>query len=288
MGLGFYVSRLWERKAIEWSLSTDEANYALHHDVPAIFDANLGCDGWINTSDVVPCVFGPMTAPKTAVLFGDSVAAQWFSALAQIYSKDGWQIAVIMKSGCPMVDEPIYYERIRDEYTICESWRNDTIEYLAVLKPALILISGSARYDFTQAEWSAGSRRILEPLSEAASEVLVIRSTPSLPFDASVCLMRKMWQPKFIAQLSECAASSDIQRDNDVWASLHKAAEGLPTLKMLDLNHIACPDGKCVAHNGEINVFMDDTHMTDTYVKSIVGKVNEAILSLEQAGKRYH
>jgi hypothetical protein len=282
-GAGGIGAQAWKAKSEQWAAKTEKADADLHNDMPLLYEVGLDCDTWTRSSEVVPCFFGPKDAPKAAVLFGDSVAAQWFSAFAQIYSKNGWNIFFITKSGCPMVDEPIYYARFKTMYTVCDIWRAKAIQLIAEAKPDLIIMSSAANYSYSLEQWAEGSRRVIEPLAQASKEVMVLRSTPALPIDMSVCQLRKAWQPKWIAKLSKCETSPDIKRDNDVWTALHTAAEGFPNVKMVDLTELACPDGKCVAHNGQYNVFIDDIHLTNSYVMSITGKVEEAILTIDQA-----
>jgi hypothetical protein len=279
MGVGFFGSNYWANKSLATANTYPYLDLLeVHYDVPAVYA--FDCDGWNNTASVQPCIHGPDEAQKTAVLFGDSVAVQWFSALADMYSVGGWRLVVLMKSGCPMVDIPIYYERIRSEYTVCEQWRNAAIARIAEIQPDLVLIGSAANYDYTLEEWEQGSRRIIQAVSEASKEVMVMRSTPSLPFDGTVCLARKTWQPKWLSSLYECSASPDIESDNAVWQSLNNAGKDLPNVKYLDLNPIACPNQLCVAWNGRMVVFVDNVHLTDTYVKSVSNKVAEVILSI--------
>jgi hypothetical protein len=61
-------------------------------------------------------------APKTAVLLGGSIGAQWFSALTGMLDAKHWRLIVLSKSSCPMVDEAFFYECICREYSECAEW----------------------------------------------------------------------------------------------------------------------------------------------------------------------
>uniref|UniRef100_UPI002253BF9B acyltransferase family protein n=1 Tax=Dyella silvatica TaxID=2992128 RepID=UPI002253BF9B len=88
-----------------------------HVDSPVIY--GMGCDDWYHSAEVKPCHFGAEQAQHTAVLIGDSIGAQWFPAINRTFDRPGWQLLVITKSACAMVDKPQFYVRIGREYVEC-------------------------------------------------------------------------------------------------------------------------------------------------------------------------
>lgn len=83
------LSTVWERTAVAWSKMPEQQLYQkVQSDLPALY--SMGCDEWFYNPRVVTCIFGPKDAEHTAVLIGDSVATQWFPAIASIFDKPGW------------------------------------------------------------------------------------------------------------------------------------------------------------------------------------------------------
>jgi peptidoglycan/LPS O-acetylase OafA/YrhL len=268
------ISMSWRPAAEEWAVSPSQVAYSqVRSDLPALYGA--GCDDWYASARVHACAFGDADAERTTVLFGDSVAAQWFSALAATHAGAGSRLVVVTKSSCPVVDESFYYERIRAIYTVCDEWRAAAIAFIADLKPDLVFLGSAATYALD--DWKGGSMRVLEPLSRTAGEVFVIHGSPRLPFDGLSCLARKDWQPEAIARWTSCEAPVSTQPDTAVLAALREAGAGFPNVHVLDFGGLLCPSGQCYAElDGEI-VFRDSQHVTNRFVSLLAPAISAAI-----------
>jgi hypothetical protein len=277
---GAALAPAWRNAADEWMVRPEQAAYqALRSDLPQLY--GLGCDEWFSSPRVRICAFGEASAERTAVLFGDSVGLQWFSALAPLYVEQGWRLLVLTKSACPLVDEPIFYPRIGAEYVVCAQWRSAAVAYLAEQKPDVIIMGSAADYSYSAEQWREGSSRIFAPLAAAAAKVYVIRGTPRLAFDGPGCLARKDWQPASIAALSECASPAPVVPDAAMYAALQAAAANFPNVEVLDFNSLLCPEGRCVARSGGSIVFRDNQHLANRYVASLREQVAGVIAAAE-------
>lgn len=262
------LSARWQGAASDWALSPSQQRFAaVRSDLPRIY-AVPGCDEWYRSSLLRVCGFGVAEAQRTVMLMGDSVAMQWFPAIMQTYGQRGWRVLVITKSACPMVDESYFYPRIGRRYVECEQWRAAALAAVKTLHPDVVLTGSTITYPFTEAQWVDGSQRVLEVLSAAAGRVLVLRATPTLPFDGPGCLARAAWRKPWLPPPPACRAPTGSAHD-DVFAWVSRAARPLSNVRMLDLNSLVCPSQECQAEqNGEI-VFRDSMHMTARYVSSI-------------------
>lgn len=238
-----------------------------HADAPIIY--GMGCDEWYASDALRVCRFGRTDARHTAVLLGDSVAGQWFSAVAGAYDRPDWRLLVITKSACPMVDEPIFYERIGRMYEECSAWRKRAIRYLAELKPDAVILGSVFTYAFTSRQWTEGTARILAPLAAASAHVYVLRSTPVLPFDGPDCLAAHQGRPPWLAGLETCSSPAANSANDAVYGWLVDASKPYPNVSMIDLNDRVCPAGVCDAQRGGLIVFRDSQHMTATFVRSL-------------------
>jgi hypothetical protein len=250
-------------------------------DIPVIYA--YGCDSWYNSSDLQPCVLGQGDARRTVALIGDSVGAQWFSLLPEIFRPPEWRVVILTKSACAMVDEDYFYKRIGQIYTVCTDWRNAALDYLSALNPDLVFLGSASTYDFTEAQWIDGSSRVLARLAEAAGKLIVIPGTPKMSFDGPGCLARRAQnEGEVTAGSPSCRESLTSTQDTDVARHLKLASERIPNAMLLDLNDLVCPDRYCYARNqGGMVVFRDNKHLTDSFVRA---QVPDVLARLEALG----
>ncbi len=260
----------------EWAIASQTGHaaqpLAARSDLPAIYAA--GCDHWYGDADLTPCVSANASATRTVALLGDSVGAQWASLLPLLYPDA--RVVILTKSACPIVDEPIFYPRIGAVYTVCEEWRHKALSYLETLRPEALFIGSTATYAYSDAQWRDGSRRILERLGQVAGRVYLIAGTPALDFDGPGCLARTQNRLPLAALL--CRTDKVNPRIDAVTALLREATASFKNVQVLDLNDLVCPDRACLAlaRNGEI-VFRDNQHVTDSFVRSVAGRVAERL-----------
>lgn len=268
MGLASILCLRWYNHASDLERSPEYRRLAnAHADAPVIY--GMGCDEWYASDALRICSFGQADARHTAVLLGDSVAGQWFSAVASAYDKPNWRLLVITKSACPMVDEPIFYERIGRTYEACSTWRNRAVRYLGELKPDAIIVGSVSTYAFTRRQWTEGTARILAPLAAAAAHVYVLRSTPVLPFDGPDCLAAHQGRPSWLAALGTCSSPAANGSNDAVYGWLKEAGKRYSNVSTIDLNDHVCPSSVCQAERNGLVVFRDAQHMTATFAGSL-------------------
>lgn len=248
---------------------------AAHFDAPVIY--GMGCDDWYHSARVEVCAFGDSHATHTAVAVGDSVALQWFPAYARLFDKPGWRLLVITKSSCPMVDIPIFYPRIGREYTECAAWRHAALRKISALKPDIVIMGSTFTYDYTQAQWIDGTRRVLNELAPAAGRIYVMRSSPTLPFDGPACVAPRSWLYNDLKGRTLCTAPARTRHSDAVFAWLSAAASGLRNVQLIDMTSAICPQDTCRAETGGTIVFRDDQHMTATFAASLAPELARAM-----------
>jgi peptidoglycan/LPS O-acetylase OafA/YrhL len=236
-------------------------------DLPTIYAK--GCDDYYHSDKVRLCTFGPEDAAHTAVLMGDSIAAQWFPALARIFDRPNWRLIVLTKSSCPMVDVTFFYARIRREYTECSTWRSHALEQVASIKPDMVVLGTVASDEFSQEQWVDGSARVLNVISAASGHIYVMRGTPRLPFDGPDCLSGHKEQSVRSGSLPVCDAPAFEKREQQVYRWLQLASAQFSNVRTIDMNDLVCPQGHCRAElNGKV-VFRDSQHLTASFARSL-------------------
>jgi hypothetical protein len=253
-----------------------EKYYAARQSVPVVYA--MECDDWIHSADVKKCSFGPGNAEHEAILIGDSVAGQWYSAFATVAGWRGWRFTVITKSACPMVDQAYFYPRIGRKFENCQAWRDAALAEIAASEPDLVILSSARRYPFSPDEWRDGTVRTLRKIAGHVGAIKVLRPTPVLPFDAVDCLVNRVWQREKLpfALATPCRVDNAGRPQEDtVYSALRQASRDFPNAEAVDLNDLVCPEGVCrAALEGSI-VFRDEQHLADTFVRRITDRVLE-------------
>lgn len=270
MAASFFVVSKWTVLAEEWSQGSEQKAFtAARGDVSEIY--RFGCDDWYRGSSVKPCIGGNPSATKTAILFGDSIGAQWYGALSAGLPKGQWRIVVLTKSACPMVDAKIFYDRISREYTECEVWRNDAVEWISAQKPDLVILGSASPYNnLSDQQWFEGSRSLIAKLSRVSRKVIIVSPYPTLTFDGPYCLARRAWKPDWAVLKSECTDEVATDRRNfTIGRLIEKAAKSYPNASVIRTDQIVCPDLKCRAERNQLIVFRDTQHLTDSFVNSV-------------------
>jgi hypothetical protein len=261
----------WHNQASDALARPDVARYAkAHMDAPVIY--GMGCDDWYQSDRVNICAFGPREAEHTAVLMGDSIAGQWFPAMAKAFDRPGWRLLVLTKSSCPMVDEPFFYARIGREYTECARWRAVSLMQVAALKPDVLVLGTVSSNGFTEAQWVEGTARVLDKVSPSAGHIFVLRGTPTLPFDGPDCLARHG------GVAGACDAPYRDEHADLVFKWLSAAVSRFDNASMVDFNELICPGAVCHAELGGRVVFRDSQHMTASYAASLGDRVAARLL----------
>jgi len=217
------------------------------------------------------------------VLLGDSIGAQWADLLTEVYSQPDWRVIVLTKSGCAIVDEEYYYAPAGGTYKVCSDWRQTAIDYLVKTRPDIVFVGSSAHYEFTSAQWTDGVGKVLEPLSEAATQVVLIPGTPALSFNGPACLQSPY---RFSFRLTdsrrECEEAMVSTTSDDVASFLEIAANRFDNVSVLNLNNIVCPGKRCAAQSMDgLAVYRDDKHLTVSFVRSQLPSVLDHLQRLK-------
>ena len=234
-------------------------------DMPIIYQHN--CDDWYQSAELKPCIYGKNDAPKTVVLLGDSIGAQWFPTLTEMHDPAQWKIVVLTKSSCPMVDEPFFYQRIGREYTECSTWRNDAIAWLQTQKVDRLFLGSAASIGFTDEQWTDGTRRLLKRLAPRTKAMYLIEANPRLGFHGPDCLSKHRSQA---IDDHTCEGTADNTAYSHV-ARLLKSVTDEPVLKTfwIGTEELVCPGGRCKAIQGKVVVFRDSQHLTGSFTASL-------------------
>lgn len=266
VGITIAAMILLNSQLLKWNTHTEEIlasqtnRYTeARSDLPFFY--RDGCDDWYHSDELKPCSYGSQSAPKTVVLMGDSIGAQWFPTLTRIFDPADWKIIVLTKSSCPMVDEPFFYKRIGRDFTECSVWRDKAISWLSNQKPDIIFLGSAASYPFTEQQLTSGTLRILKELSPNASEVYIIEANPVLGFNGPECLMQYQQ-----ATPRKCSNKKNGKGQYAHVANILKPATSkYENTHWLETATFVCPKNNCMAEQDGVVVFRDSQHLTASF-----------------------
>lgn len=237
------------------------------------------CDDWYRSDALNPCLIGPDDAPRTLVLWGDSVGAQWLSAFSPLARDGGWRVILLTKSACPIGDGPVHYARIKRRYIECERWRERALEWLATQRVDVLLVGSAMGNVPTAAEWTRQTRAMLRKVPDSVSDIAVIAPNPLVDFDGPACVARRAWQPKWLSRSSGCQYSLAVDSQNRlVTHALREAVRDVPRARVVDLEALICPGSVCVAETDGLMVYRDPQHLTDSFVSARSDEVLRIVL----------
>ena len=96
------------------------------------------------------CVYGDAQGTRTAVLFGDSHAAQWLPALDRYARERGWRLEYHTKAACSPVLLPLWERSLRREYDECFEWRDAVLRRIAKGDTSVVFVGSSRDYEILE------------------------------------------------------------------------------------------------------------------------------------------
>lgn len=269
------VAGSWKFAASRWSQGPTQARYSpIRYDLPVIYA--MGCDDYFHSASVKECHFGNEHAERTAVLFGDSHAGQWFPAVHKIFEDRGWRLIVLTKSACPPVDASYFFQDIGRTYTECQEWVRGSLGALALMHPDLVLVSHATEYPFTDEQWKGGLQRVVDSLSRSSGSVLLLRDTPKLAFDVPNCLARLDWRLAILPRTAGCIMELHQGPDPVYQLQLANAAEH-PNVATIDMTNEVCPAGWCEAYRNGVISYRDTHHLSTAFAQTLAKSLSQQI-----------
>lgn len=223
-----------------------------------------------------PCTFGQVGAATKIALVGDSHAMQWLSGLTSQAKRYGWEIITHTKQSCPLTTQ-IVVSKEQAAYTECDRWNDSVTRDIIKEQPSLVLVSSegylswSGRVDSTSTsviKMTSGFRRAWSALRAAGIKAAVLADTPRPNFDIVGCVEQNR------SKLTKCARSRASIVNTA--SSLERAARSAH-LPYLDFTRYICPTKSCASVIGNVLVYRDGNHLTDTYVTTLGGHVGRAV-----------
>ncbi|GAB2854392.1 acyltransferase family protein [Nocardioides pacificus] len=213
------------------------------------------------------CLYGDESAPRTAVVVGDSVAVSWVPAVRAALEEEGYRIHAVGVSNCPVADVDIVAEVSLDPGHPCGQQHDAVYAQVDALDPDLVIasdtelgilrLSSGATEQQAVREWDRGMRSALRQLSSGGAEVVVLAPNPAgtAPED---CVTPK-------ATPADCEA---VITDQWLWKQAAELSATRATgARYVDTRPWFCIEGRCPIFSLGMTVRWDMLHVTGDYMK---------------------
>jgi SGNH domain (fused to AT3 domains) len=212
------------------------------------------------------CVFGDATGTKTLVLFGDSHAEMWLSAIIPWAVGHGVKVVLLTTLGCPVADVNVWLSQQQGYYTVCNSDRTKDVNLIVGLKPAYVVVAdrtahlkSSPTTYFTNAQWQSGMVTSLSMLKHSGSKLVVLGDITLMNLSSPMCLAA------YPTSVQKCAnASPNPRAVNRGHQSAEKAAATKESVAYVNPVPWLCTT-TCSPVIGNMVAYWDSYHMSNTY-----------------------
>lgn len=225
-----------------------------------------GCTGVPRDEETPRCVIGAEDGAVSVALVGDSHAKQFATALDVIAKERGWRVDTYLHASCPFNTERRQVEV--DGGVICQGPNRETLTALQADPPQIVFLTSWAAGDYVQtatghAPGVAGYAEMWNRLADAGSEVVVIKDVPAPSTQPIV--------PDCVAVHYDSPASCGTPREEamdgrDIVDAAHELA---PRVHVIDVTDRICGETTCPAVVGNVLVYRDSNHVTDTFMRTL-------------------
>lgn len=231
------------------------------------FSSNCTTD--FSSTDLFQCKAGNPNGKKLIVVYGDSHATMWLTAIDSIAKSKDYKVLLLAKLACPIVQKTIWSYQLSKPFTECDDWNAKAVELIGKLHPEVLIVSNQwkpavqdgAKDDFgTTALWKTEFPKALENLRKLTQKLVVIGNNPSMTTDPLRCASKPRQNLLLCASLTNNA-------DNHIINQIEKDAALSNGASYINTVDVACTDLLCPVVINDLFVYFDQWHFTDEYVK---------------------
>ncbi len=242
-----------------------------------------GCEVVNNDSRSIHCRLGDTTNPRlTVAVVGDSVVGQWQTVLDEIAERRHWLLITDYKASCDWSTTMTAVLGGSAPYTSCHDWGVHVAhDLLTNIHPDVIITSGRATYgtpahptpDATSFHAIAeGMARYWREMMAAGTTIVAIDPTPEMGQNEPDCLSSAHGSP----------ASCSVPRRTAVSTvnAVRQAAMLVPGAHLIDMNSLICGATICSPVVGNVVVYLDQHHLTQTYTETLQPFLERRLLAV--------
>ena len=231
-------------------------------DLPLTYEKD--CNQMGTRTEAKYCVAGNDEAEYEVALVGGSHSAHWYGAFEEI-TKENEQIKLvnITKSACRFSSD-----HMSDD---CDEWNLNVLNLLAERKPDLVIMTadiGSNQYP----EVTEGYLKRYSQLDEMGIEVMAIRDNPWFEVNIPECV------EEYGPGSSNCQLDRQkILPEPSKWDRLEVKPDNV---HYVDYTEHFCDEEVCYPTKGNVIIYFDANHITNTYMKTITPFITDDVYKI--------
>lgn len=212
------------------------------------------------------CELGDANSSIRIAAIGDSHLAQYAGAINAMALQRKWKIDLYAKGGCPFT----YAVRVHDQLLTknCPAWVNNVVREVKSRDYDTIITSQRAGVEWVGGQKVAvsGLEKLWNELVASGEKIVVIKDNPSSGEKIIDCLRSG----------AKCliAKSEALKFDPQVLS-----ASSVEAVRLLDMDDIFCDQSKCLPVIGNVVVYRDDNHLTDTFARTLAPMIAPEIVA---------
>ena len=234
------------------------------NDVGSIYDD--GCHQYLRSTVRTDCVVGAPDGDITIALWGDSHAAQWFTAVEAMAEAHGWRLLSLTQGGCPFLDVEVYNVGADSVFTHCGPWRAAVRRYMRDESVDAVLVSqyyalrsASDRSAIPASDWQLHLPPLLDSLRADGITPIILGDTPDPAEATPACLADHRQDVLACAPLALDPRAVEID-------SIVRSIATQREVSFFEPRRLLCGAELCPPIVGDLLVYRDENHLTDTFV----------------------
>jgi len=251
----------------------------------------------LQPADLRACTFNGNAPGRPIYLLGDSNAAMYFTALAQVAADLGRPLVVNTAADCPFSDIYRTSQWGREADQACRDYYDDGLTWLSTKEPGTVVLASTIRHaggststigrtpeekaDGTEGRTRAlasGLESAVRELQAQGDSVVVVAPTYrfeewSTPITMDRCSMLALARGT-CPIIVPVTAVEDWQESYREAVARIAATTGSP---LVDLAPYQCPSGQCSDFSGGVRVYDDPSHLTTDLTRLAVPAFTEAV-----------
>jgi SGNH domain (fused to AT3 domains) len=246
---------------------------------PAPADAplvpNVACTPVEQDDLVGVCAFGVEAerASATFALVGDSHAAQWRGALAEVARARGWRGLSLTRDGCPL--SSALKNTAEPARSLCTRWNQEVLQWLAVHPEVRTVFTGQlasrrgvipANGEREMTSAIAGYAGAWSAIPTSVTRIVVIRDSPRANSHTLPCVAAVLAAGRRTAGACGLRRHRFLVPDAAVLAARRLAS---PRVRAVDLTRYFCGPRRCYPVVGGVLVYRDAQHLTSLFSQTL-------------------
>jgi hypothetical protein len=243
-----------------------------------------GCLQGEHVAAVKPCAYGDTVNPtRTIALVGDSMAGNWWAPLRDIATREHWKLVTELHATCDWTTAQLVDPVNDGAYPTCHAWGANVLsDLISRVRPDVVITSGSTDMTTTahpdvgsaaRADVGAGEAAYWSQLEAHGIAVIGIRETPTLTsIDVPSCVAR--YGPA--GTQCELRRPRALRPDPPTSYAARLLGGKVP---VIDMNSLICGPSKCAPVVGNILVYLDSHHLTQTYSITLAPYLEQRLLA---------